>query len=73
MRYVVQFDRLGRYNHLSREIEAGNPVDLTYAISRLIRGERLLVSREFDVELIDERSGEIDNGRFGTFTYEVQP
>jgi hypothetical protein len=72
MKYRLVFDQIGR-NHdpAPLVVEAADADDLAEKVFTYIRKKKLLISREFDVEVdLGSMSGSIEFGRFGHFTIE---
>lgn len=76
MKFRVEFERIGRRrNNLPVEFEVSekNPVDDLADKIHTFTG-KILASREFTVMVdLNEGIGDIDGGRFGTFTIDEVP
>lgn len=70
---TVKFDRIGRHRNVPDLVAACTEATSTaveLAVWQYARA--FLLSLEYDVDVdMETRAGDIDGGRFGTFTFEV--
>ena len=71
---TISFDRIGRHHNapdLVVDIEPVSPLGVAEAVFNHSR--KFLMSREYDVGVdLEAGIGDIDGGRFGTFTISAQ-
>lgn len=69
MKYIVEFERIGRSHNVHGLVIEGTEDELVDAV--LAHCDRHLTSSGFDVTIdLDAGKGWIDGGRFGEFTVE---